>query len=116
MAGMKRSCDYYFTLLDLFPFPVNVYYLKDYQYKKSIFGTIMTLMMMAITLIYLETLVKHLQDPDYQKIMQTDYHKNMTFEQEINIEDENFRFFTVLRKPGKVNKDILNDIDRYINI
>ena len=63
----RGKCDWLWDL-DMFGFPVSLYYQNKENVKKSLCGSIITIIIMIISLSYVAELLNHVMNPVFQNI------------------------------------------------
>ena len=61
----KRSLCHLLKNLDIFGFPVSLYYLKQENKKKSLFGASVTVLIALVSLSYLAIILQKVMNPLY---------------------------------------------------
>lgn len=62
---MKKSCIQYLAKLDVFGYPVSLYYHENKQKKKSVVGFIITVFMLLVATTYFVFMALRVGDPEY---------------------------------------------------
>ena len=72
MARGKKFTDTLLNL-DMFGYPVSLYYHKNSSKKKSIFGLVISVILFGLMVVYITILGKRLKSVEHQTVLQQSY-------------------------------------------
>lgn len=113
---MKRSICELIKSLDIFGYPVTFYFLNQSNVKKSIFGALVTIILALLSLGYMSMTMTKFINTEYQTLQQTDFSLDLQDHRDLELRDDTFRFFYVLRKPQGLTEQESNDIEKYLKL
>ena len=113
---MRRLIQHKLVELDMFGYPIPLYYHDDSQVKKSAIGLLFTFIMLVLSAIYMTQLVHHIGNDKHQSVIHYEYKIFDLNEQSVvHLNDQEIRFFAHLYKDHE-EIEFLTDIERYVNI
>lgn len=101
--------------LDIFGYPVSLFYHENNRKKNSVLGFFVTVLMFMVAVAYVGFMALRVGDPEYQQVVQTVFNIDLNKEEPMKLSEQELRFFAYFYKDFD-QEVVLSDLERYVNI
>lgn len=102
-------------MMDMYGFPVPLYYQNNNNKKQSFFGAMLTIIVMMFAISYISILSNQFNNPQFQHVYENVYALSLEELAPWNLTHSQFNMFSVIRMHN-MSRELPHDLDRYLSV